>query len=704
MNGVALVWLALLAVEPEGRVDFDTQIIPVLTKAGCNAGACHGATAGRGGFKLSLLGSDAAADYEAIAQAFEGRRVNLARPELSLVLAKPTGQLDHGGEMVLDEEGPGARRILTWIRGGAQRASSRRLASFEVAPRRTISPKLPASVPLRAVARFDDGPPEDVTTWTVFTPSDPAAVAIDGESVARINRRGQHVVMARFLDRVLPIQLSLPLSDNAVDLSDEPRASFIDEEIVRVLADLRIPVSPPASDAAWLRRVSLDLTGRLPEPAAVLAFLVDGSAEKRARQVDELLSSDAFADYWTLRFARLLRLRSANGDKQAAQAYAGWLRKQIAEGTGLDEMARELLTATGDSHVVGPANFGRMAADARGQAELVGQFFLGVRLGCANCHNHPLDRWTQDDYHGLAAVFARLERGRDVRLTARGAVTNLRTGEPAVPRLPGVRYLTSDGDHRQALAQWLTSGENRYFARATVNRLWSALFGRGLVEPTDDLRETNPPTHPELLERLADDFVEHRCNIRHTLRLIALSNAYARSDAVVAGNAADDRFYSHAFRRPLLPEVLADAIADVTGIADVYEGSPAGTRAVALVDPLAPAPSLDVLGRCTRAVGCEESAASGGGLSAQLHLLNGELINRKLTDSQGRLQVLIEAGKTDEQIVGEFYLRALGRHPGQDELRRWRDRLAADEPDERRKRIEDFAWSLLTSRPFSENH
>lgn len=704
MNVVAWLAVALLAAEVDQPVHFDNNIIPVITKAGCNAGACHGAAAGRGGFHLSLLGADPAADYEAIVQAYEGRRINLVHPERSLLLAKPTGLLDHGGDVVLDEDSPGAARLLAWIRAGAQRAKPKRLLRLEIEPRRLISSTLPSSVPLRVMATFEGGPAEDVTAWTVFTSADPAAVEIDRNHVATIRRRGQHVVIARFLDRVVPIQFNMPLSDEKIDLSREPRANFIDDEILGVLADLRIPVSAKASDAAYLRRVTLDLTGRLPEPATVDSYLSDTSSDKRRRLVATLLASDAFTDHWTLKFARLLRIRSSPKDSDGAKAYSKWLRREIGNDVPLDSMARELLTATGDSYEIGPANFGRMVPDARGQAELVGQFFLGMRLGCANCHNHPLDKWTQDDYHGLAAVFARLERGRQVQLTARGGVTNLRTNEPAVPRIPGEKYLAVDGDHRDEVAKWVTLGEGRYFAKATVNRLWRALFGRGLVEPTDDLRETNPSTHPELLERLAEDFIQQGFKIRHTLELIALSHTYGRSEATVPGNEADDRFYSHAYRRPLPPEVLADAIADVTGVAFEFTGHAVGTRAVSIIDPLSPAPSLDVLGRCYRAVGCDEDGSMERGLPAQLHLLNGDLINRKLINPEGRLQGLILANKSNEDIVDEFYLRALGRHPEVDELQRWNDRLDSADSDERKKRLEDFAWSLLNSQSFMDNH
>lgn len=720
MNWTRLLFGLLLCAGPfatyssrcqgaEDAPDFATEIVPVLTRSGCNAGACHGAAAGRGGFHLSLLGGDPVADYDAIVHEFEGRRVNFATPVDSLLLAKPTGQLDHGGGQPLSSDGEGARRISAWIHAGAPRGTPRRLTSLAIEPDRFVVDTLPARVTLKVRARWDEGEAIDVTAWTVFTPSDSSAVQIeaDGRS-ATVLRRGQHTVIARFLDRVVALQWSVPLSDSRVDLSAEPRANFIDDEVLRSLETLRIPVSPPTDDATFLRRVTLDLTGRLPRPEDLDAFLQEAAPDKRARLVDSLLTSDAYADYWTLRFARLLRIHRLPNESAGVQAYAQWLRRQIATDAPFDQFARDLLTATGDSHEVGPANFGRMVSDARGQAELVGQFFLGARLGCANCHNHPLDRWTQDDYHGLAAVFAKLDRGREVRLAPRGAVTNVRTGEPAVPRVPGERFLGEVADPRIALADWMTAPENRQFARATVNRLWRALFGRGLVEPPDDLRDTNPATHPELLDRLAADFIQHGYRLRHTLRTIALSNTYARSETTLAENVRDDRFYSHARYRPLPPEVLADAIADVAGVRDSFEGMPTGTRAVQLVDSLAPAPTLDVLGRCNRAAGCDEAESTSDGLARQLHLWNGALINAKLTDPAGRLPRLLRAGCSDEQIVAEFYRAAWGRPPTAAELQTWSKRLAASAPLDssmaRAERLEDFVWSMLNSRNFRENH
>lgn len=698
-----LAWLCscLLLDGQPADIHFDTRIMPVLTKAGCNAGACHGAAAGRGGFHLSLLGADPTADYQAIVLELEGRRINPAHPEKSLLLLKPTGYLDHGGDLVLDESGAGARRILSWIRNGAPRGAARRLTHFEVTPRRELQTKLPAAVKLTAIACFDNGPPEDVTEWTAFTSTDPVAVVIGHDHTAHLNRRGQHVVIARFLDQVVPLQFTVPLSDARVDHSLPPGSGFIDEQIIRVLTELQLPISPPASDTAWLRRVSLDLTGRLPDPQLVESYAAETSSEKRMLLIDRLLFSDSFTDYWTLKYSRLLRMHSLPNEEEGLQAYVDWLRNEIDSGTPLNHMAHQLLTATGDSHVAGPANFGRMVSDPRSHAELIGQFFMGMRLGCANCHNHPLDQWTQDDYHGLAAIFARLERGREVKLSMRGAVTNLRTNEPAVPRIPAVRDLPTDGDHREAVYDWVIAGEQNYFARATVNRLWQAMFGRGLVDPIDDMRATNPATHPELLTMLAEDFVANGYNMRHTLRQIALSDTYARSDATVPGNELDDRFYSHIRRRPLEPEVLVDAVSDVTGLAHTFAGSNA-TRAVRIVDPLLPAPALDVLGRCNQIGGCETTSSGQAGLPAQLHLLNGDLINQKLNNHEGRLKKMIAAGHSNESLVNDFFLRGLSRRPTDVELMNWLDRLEAEDAEQRTEQLEDFVWSLLNSRQFRE--
>jgi hypothetical protein len=709
MSATLAILCTLAIAADTAAVDFDTQIMPVFTKAGCNTGACHGAAIGRGGFKLSLYGGDPAADYEAIVHQLEGRRINLARPRSSLLLTKPSERLEHGGGRRLEWDGPRAKLLESWIAAGAPRLKARRLTRLGVTPQREIIDRLGRKTHLRATAHFDDGSRADVTPWTVFTPADADAVNIDDDTAeAIVRRRGQNIVIARYLDRVVPLELIVSLGERAVDLSGKPRRNFIDDHVLKTLETLRLPPSPPADDAAFLRRLRLDLTGRLPTPEEVREFSAQRSMTKRVDLVDRWLKSSEFVDFWTYKFAKLLRIRDLGREPQVAETLHGWLREQVAADAPLDQIARTLLTATGDSHQHGPAGFYRLAGGPREQAEYVSELFLGVRLRCANCHNHPLDRWTQDDYHGLAAIFARLETGRHVRLGLRGDVTHPGTGEAAVARIPGIALPPSaagSADHRIALADWLTAKDNPYFARAMVNRLWKSLMGRGLIEPTDDLRETNPASHPELLQKLADDFAQHGFRIRHTLRWIATSAAYGRSSAVLPENRMDDRFYSHALERALEPEVLLDAIVDVTGVPEIFPDQRLETRAIALIHPGVPSPALDILGRCDRRDTCESGGAPAGGLSAKLHLLNGPLVNEKITSRRGRLHALIEAAKSNEEIVAEFYVRALGRSPQPEETSHWsRAFKGAGGTTPRMQALEDFVWSLLNCREFRTNH
>jgi hypothetical protein len=697
---IALLAIALTLDGP--KIDFDTEIVPILTRSGCNSGACHGAAAGRGGLQLSLLGGDATSDYAAIVQQYEGRRVHWNQPANSLIIRKPTMELDHEGGDALQTDG--AEILRKWITQGAQRRKLRNLVSLDAEPKDVFLESVGMETSLKVLAHFDDGTQTDVTRWTVFTPSDAFATSIDlSRSVVTVHRRGQHTIIARYLDRVIPLRLSVPMTDDVIDLAAVPSSGFIDDHIHTTLQRLRLPVSPNADDSTWIRRLHLDLVGRLPSRQVVEDFLSDNSVEKREALVDRLLQSDAFVDYWTYRFSNLLRVFPQPNDKEGARTYHLWIRQQLQDNTAIDVMARKLLLAIGDSHQDGAVNFSRAASDARAHAEFVSQVFMGTRLACANCHNHPLDRWTQDDYHGLAAVFAKIERGQVVKIATRGDVTNVRTGEPAIPRIPGVRNMSDDVDTREAFTQWLVSDDNPYFAKAFVNRLWRGMFGRGLIEPADDIRDTNPATHPELLNRLAQDFVQNKYNLRHTLRLIALSNTYGRSSESNAKNRADDRFLSHALKRPLEPEVFVDAVYDVTGVADSYGNESYGTRAIQLFDPTIPSESLDLLGRCSRRASCEGISASSA-LPTKLHQLNGDLINRKVSATEGNLHRSIQANLTDLLIIEDFYWRALSRKPSGAERNHWLQQLNALGYDERLRVLEDLLWSLLNCSEFASNH
>ena len=712
VNGLLIVALLVGAdgnekppVASSAQIDFDTQIVPVFTKAGCNVAACHGAAVGRGGLKLSLWGLNPAADHDAIVRRLEGHRVNLVRPEESLLLLKATAQLDHEGEDALTGAPEGDERLLAWIAGGARRDSARKLARLTMTPTSPISGATGDVVPLRALAEFDDGTTSDVTPWTVFQSNDPVSVEVLDEQPTRVRlkRGGRHTVLCRFMNQVVPLVFMVPLSQEAVPRVAGRSGNFIDDDILQTLATLRLPVSPSADDRTFVRRVHLDLTGTLPTPAQRDAFLKETRNDRRERLIDQLLASQGFAEYWTFKFAKLLRIRSQTKEPQGARKFHDWLHTQIAEGAPYDKMVTELLTARGDTHEVGPANFFRVVTGARNQAEYVSELLMGARMRCANCHNHPLDKWTQDDYHGLAAVFAKVEQGRIISVGGRGTVTHPVTGEAARLRVPGERFLDEVDDPRAALADWMTAPANPYFAKAIVNRLWKAMMGRGLIEPTDDVRETNPPSHPALLDALAADFVQHGYDIRHTLRTIAVSEAYGRSSSTLPGNAADGTFYSHALVRPLEAEVLADALSSVTGVREQYGGQSANTRAIALFDPKIPSNVLDVLGRCSREESCE-SLPDPGTLAQKLHMVNGSLINDKISSPQGRLKRLLASDASDADLLTHLYILALAREPTAVEQRYWHAQLKSAGTGERRALFEDILWSLLACREFVTNH
>lgn len=700
---LATCWLFPLDA---AEIDFDTQVLPVLTRAGCNTGSCHGAAAGRGGLRLSLYGSNPALDHERLVYELRGRRVNLDQPESSLVLLKPSGFLDHGGGLRLDEEGEGYQLLRDWISAGAQREGSRHLVTFRVTPTQQVLSRAGDSFTPRAQATFSDGQQIDVTRWTVFKAEDESSVKISQEAQVTVQRPGQHVVLARYLDRVLSLQLVVPLHPDVQQQGPLSSTGFIDDHVNQMIKQLHLPASKMADESVLVRRIHLDLVGRLPTPSEVKRYLADDGEKKWEQLVDQLLASPEFVSFWTFRYASLLRIHNHPKDNEGARAYHAWVRSQLNERVGLDRWALQLVVASGDSHQHGPANFYRTVTGPREQAELFSELFMGVRLRCANCHDHPLDRWTQDDYHGLAAIFARIEGGRVVRMREGGTVTHPRTGQDARQRIPGTKFLEGQVDARQLLARWLTSADNPYFARAMSNRLWKAMMGRGLVEPTDDLRATNPASHPGLMDELAADFSRNNYDLRHTLRVIALSHSYRRSSRSLPANKADDRFYSHALVKQLDAEVLLDAISDVTGVAEAFSGTRENTRAIELVHAGIPSRALDVLGRCAREESCESVApAATGGLARRLHWLNGSLVNGRITDPNGRLGMLVRDQMPTGKIIDELYQRCFSR--GLDDLERkyWTDQLrGVDEAGERRQLLEDLFWSILSSEEFLTNH
>jgi hypothetical protein len=685
----------------ENSPHFRTEVLPVLTKAGCNAGACHGAATGQGGFKLSLLGYDAESDYDRITREFGGRRIDLTRPEESLLLRKPSESgVEHEGGRKLRRDSTGYAVLRRWIAAGGP-AGSRdlRVTGIAVEPSDLLLEKAGTSRPLRVTAALTDGSRKDVTELALYTANDDAVADVSKAGVLTVTGRGLTSVMVRFGGQVAAVRIAVPLGEPGIGPGDFPAANFIDESIREELRRLRVPAAPLCGDAEFLRRVHLDLAGRLPNEAEARAFLKEPpSAEKRQRVMTELLGSDAFVDFWTMKLADLLLLQ---GKGPAAEAWYRWIHEQIASNAPLDRVAHTLVTSSGDPARNGPAAFMMLASDPRDLSEHVGRIFLGAQIGCARCHAHPADRWTQEDYHRFAAYFARVSRdGGVIRVSTRGEVDDPKTGRPLEPKPLGAAAIEipSQGDRRVALADWMIDPANPFFARALVNRVWKHLLGRGLVEPVDDLRPTNPATHPALLDALAADFSAHGYDLRRLIRTIVSSRTWQLSSRGGTDDAAALRLFARAQLKALPAPVFADAVVQVTGVPDVYAGHSAGTRAVQLISPATPAPALDVLGRCDRKRTCEGSSRTGGGLAQALHLINGSTINDKL---RGGLVAQLES-RPNRELIETAYLRALTRRPSEEEFSAWDSVLPHDAT--RADGVADLLWALLNSREFGFNH
>jgi len=686
------------------RLDFASDIVPILTKAGCNSGACHGAAIGRGGFHLSLLGYDPRGDYDRIAHEFGGRRIQLGAPDDSLLLRKAGFRVRHGGGLRLEPGSAFYNAVHAWIATGARYGSEAPAAiSISASPADALLPKVNASVSLRVTAAFSDGTTRDVTELALYSVSDDAIARVTSGGRATVLARGVTTIMVRFLGQVAAVRVGVPFSDAPVAETALGGTGFIDKIAGAEFAKLHLPPSPDADDSEFLRRVFLDTIGTLPGPDEVRTFLdLPPSATKRLTLVESLLKRPEFTDFWSLKLADMLLISSKRlGDEDAA-VYYRWLHSQIADSIPMDQMVRSLIASKGAVRTDGAANFYRLHSDPRDMGEYVSRTFLGVRLQCARCHSHPFDRWTQTDYYSFASFFARTRfDGKSVVTLDRGEVPNPVTNRPAGPRLLGVTSKQSEGnsDRRIMLAGWLTSNENPLFAKAFVNRVWREVVGSGLVMPVDDIRATNPASNPAMLEALAQEFVHQHYDLRSLVRTIISSNLYGRTSRSNSINQRDQRFGSHAAVKPLQAQVLADAIAQVTGVPDIYPRLPEGTRAIQLIDAQTPSYTLDVFGRCKRDTDCESGTSFGGGLPQALHLINSSSLDPKIRD--GVLKQLFMANRSNSSIVEEIYLRALSRYPTKQESVAWESALSR--PD-RRAAAEDLFWAVLNSREFTFNH
>jgi hypothetical protein len=731
-NGAAIVTVeidgrkAATRVVSRGQNDprvagFRNDVQTVLTRAGCNMGACHGAQAGKKGFKLTLRGYDSERDHAAITRQARGRRIVAGDPEASLLLQKAIGEIPHSGGVRFAKESPEYATLRDWVAAGAPgpAANDPRVEAIEVHPE---SARLGPATAQRfsVVARYSDGRRRDVTRWSKFTSTEAAVATVDDDGVAKVVGTGEAAIGVWFAGKVRNATISAPRTEISAEerFAASPRRNFIDDLVLEKLRSLRIPPSPQADDSRFLRRAYLDTIGLLPTADEARKFLADPDPAKREKLVEALLAREEYVDYWAYKWSDLLLVSSKKLKGPAVWSFAQWVRTAVRENVPWDRFAREVLTAGGGTLDNGAANFFVLHKDPKLVTEATTVTFLGFSINCAQCHDHPLERWTLDDYYGMANLFARvrLKDGRtegDVIVLAAtdGDVKHpTRLATPLPKPLDGQALSLDDPrDRRQHLADWLTSPDNPYFARAVVNRVWANHMGRGLVESVDDMRLTNPPSNGPLLAALTKDFVDGGYDVKRLIRTIMNSAAYARAASSLPENAADDRFHSHFLAKRMGAEVLLDTYSQVLGVPTDFPDYPQGLRALQLPDTNVVSYFLSAFGRPVREFTCECERTEEPNVTQTLHLANGESLNGKLKNPTGTLDTWMKSGKTDAELVDELYLSTLSRpaSPGE------RDAIlalvaeavsgAADDAAKavaRRQAWEDVCWAVLTSKEY----
>jgi hypothetical protein len=704
---------------PPRAVSYRLDVAAVLSKAGCNMGACHGNLTGKGGFKLTLRGDDPGLDLDRLARDAFARRIDTADPDSSLLLRKPLGQIPHEGGRRFAHDDPEAEILREWIAAGVRDdlGSVPEVVGLSIFPSSRINAAPSRTQQLVVTATFDDGSNRDVTRLAAFDVDDPTRVEVSPSGLVLRGDPGESVVSARYLGHHATSRLAfLPDRPDFAWDGPAPRTG-LDEAVFAKLEAMKINASPPAPDHVFLRRAYLDAIGVLPTADEARTFLRNDAPDKRERLVDHLLRRPEFADFWALKWADLLRNEEKTMGPKGVWAFQRWLRDQIADDAPLTELAEELITGSGSTWSNPPASFYRTNRDPETTAESFGQIFLGVRLQCARCHNHPFDVWTQDDYYGLAASFANVKRKevnnqrRDrlnsheingdvlIHLDGRPRMTQPVSGERLDPRAPGGDPLDIglDEDARGALARWLI-GSDRQFARNMANRIWFHLLGRGIVEPVDDFRITNPPSNPELLDALTDSFVAGGHRIRPLVREIMTSEAYGLDSSPRPTNAEDEANFARARVKLLPAEVLLDAIGSALGRPAALDGTPPGARAVSLAGANTGPEFLDAFGKPDRLLTCECERSEDTTLAQAFQLINGETVRAMLEDPGNRLGLLLESGAADEESLDELYLAALCREPGAEESQGALDHLASAE--DRRRSWEDIAWAIINSKEF----
>ena len=726
--------LRVVSASSDPPLSFRVDVMPVFARGGCNMGSCHGAARGKDGFRLSLFGFDPAGDHQRITRELPGRRIDLAHPEESLLLLKATGAVPHTGGKRFAADDELADRLVRWIAAGAPddpgpdpAASVPQLVGLDLYPPSALIEGEAATQPLAAVARFADGTDRDVTDLAWYGTNNDRTTKVSAAGVVTSGARGEGFIMARYDTItvgvpmvVIPQNLAFHFPEEADLPGATEGAKAIDALVNAKLAGLRIAPSPVCDDETFLRRVSLDLVGLLPTPDERARFLADAAPDKRRRVIDELMTRKELVDLWVMKWAEILQIRSANDvSPKAAILYHQWLDRRIAANEPLDRMVRDLLTATGGTFDNPPTNYFQLERNTLKLAENVAQAFLGMRIQCAQCHNHPFDRWTMDDYYGFASFFAHIGRkaGEDPRETiifdaGSGDVKHPVGGRVVPPKFLGGAAPDCRGrDRRAVLAEWLASPDNEHFGRNLVNIVWAHFFGAGIVDAVDDVRVSNPPANAPLLDALARSFVASKYDFKRLVREICTSHAYQRSTQANDTNAGDERNFSKARLRRIRAEVLLDMVTGATATQNKFKGLPLGARAVQIADGNTSTYFLSTFGRATRGSACSCEVKMEPNLSQALHLLNGDTVQQKIA-AGGVVKHLLAEKRTPEQVIEELYLRTLTRLPTDKERAALLEVVAdpaakdpaAQDPAAVQRNLEDGFWAILNSREFVFNH
>jgi hypothetical protein len=699
-------------MERPSPVSFPREVIPAFSQAGCNAGACHGTPTGKGGFRLSLRGYLPDQDFTTLSREVGGRRINPLAPETSLILRKPLGQVPHEGGLRLSRSSKSYEFLHDWIKEGAKDdPAAPQALRLEILPESRVLNAPAETQQVVVLVHGEDKTLRDVTPICYYDSSNPAIAEVDADGYVRFKASGEVAIIAHYLNLVATVRLThlvdVPGFVNAV----VPQDNAIDRAVFNKLNRMRIRPSDLCTDREFIRRVNLDVMGVLPTPDEVKEFLAAPAATRRDHVIDGLLERPEFHDFWALKFADVLRSNGRLIQTKGAYVFHRWIRECLERNLPMDQLVRALLISDGSTFKSPATNYYRISRDPESAVETTAQLFLGVRIQCAKCHNHPFERWTQDDYYGFAAFFAQVARKKGnlpeeevVYSSGSGDVRQPRTGRTMKPKALGGPVFddTAASDRRVRLAAWLASPANPFFAKSLVNRIWFHLIGRGIVEPVDDFRDSNPASNDELLAGLTDEFVKSGYDLKRLIRSILHSRTYQLSATTNPSNADDSLYFSHAHTKLLPAEVLLDAISTVTDTPTTFEGLPRGARATQIPDGKMENPFLKTFGRPARELACECERESESNLSQALQLIGGATVNGKLRDENGRMAHLAKSGKSPEQVTRELYMVALSREPNSTELAAAVKHLTTSK--ERRLAIEDLGWVLINSKEFLFRH